>query len=629
MNDAEQFDYLVVGSGAGGGPLAANLAKAGFRVLLMEAGGDQDSLDYSVPGFNGLATEDETYRWDYYVRHYTDQAQQERDPKFVASQNGILYPRAGTLGGCTAHNALITVYPSNSDWNDIAEITGDQSWNADAMRQWFQKLERCEYLSPIEVVATKHGSSGWLVTEKSDTSGAPQDWQLQTTLQYATAVAGQQFGMTPIDPLLDPNTWNVAKDRKQGYLTIPLATRDHARNGPREFIREVAAQFPESLTIWTDVFVTRVLFADGTDNRATGVEYLSGKHLYSADPNSGVQCKVTEPSKASVFASREIILACGAYNTPQLLMLSGIGPRAHLESHGIQVRADRPGVGQNLQDRYEVGVVFEMKSDWTVNADATFSDDPDDDPALAQWFESRTGVYTSSGSALAFLRRSAADNLDPDLFIFALATHFQGYFPLYFSFFEPIRNQFTWAVLKAHTKNTAGVVELQSADPLERPYINFHYFGEGNNEDGSDLDAVVEAIKFARGVMTGLPYVTKELLPGPQIQGDDALKQWVRDQAWGHHCSCTCKIGSDDDPMAVLDSNFRVRGTKNLRVVDASVFPHIPGTFIVLPIYMISEKAAAVIIAEARGVAQSKVAEHDLPSLVPGTNSTTTKGGIL
>src|ERR1700761_211961 len=143
MSEAAEFDYIVVGSGAGGGPLAANLAKAGFSVLLIEAGGDKDSLNYAVPAFNGLASEDETYRWDYYVRHYTDQAQQERDPKFVASQDGVLYPRAGTLGGCPAHNALITVYPANSDWNKIAEITGDASWSATNMRKYFKQLEKC------------------------------------------------------------------------------------------------------------------------------------------------------------------------------------------------------------------------------------------------------------------------------------------------------------------------------------------------------------------------------------------------------------------------------------------------------------------------------------------------------
>ncbi|WP_052958533.1 GMC family oxidoreductase [Aquamicrobium sp. LC103] len=626
MIDNAQFDYVIVGSGAGGGPLAANLAKAGFKVLLMEAGGDEDSLNYSVPGFNGLSTEDETYRWDYYVRHYADQAQQERDPKFVPSQDGVLYPRASTLGGCTAHNALITVYPSNSDWDRIAEITGDESWNAASMRKYYEKLERCEYLSPAEVIATGHGSSGWLVTEKSDTSGSPQDWQLQTTLQYAVGVANQAHTMGPINPLLDPNTRKVAEEGREGYLTIPLATADHARNGPREFIRQVAAQFPENLTIWTGVYVTRILFADGDDNVAVGVEYLAGRNLYRADPSSGVRCKVTEPTSGKVHVTREVILACGTFNTPQLLMLSGIGPKEHLAEHGISARVNLPGVGRNLQDRYEVGVVFEMDSDWTVNADATFGDDPDFDAALAQWQATRTGVYTSSGSALAFLKRSSPDQPDPDLFVFALAAHFQGYFPRYFSHFEPVRNRFTWAVLKAHTRNTAGEVKLKSADPFDRPYVNFHYFEEGNDTDGRDIAAVVEAVGFARSMMNGSPYVTREVLPGPDIQGNEALTQWVRDQAWGHHCSCTCKIGGSDDPEAVLDGDFRVRGTRNLRVVDASVFPHIPGTFIVLPIYMISEKAATVIIAEARGAVASS--EDLMPSTVPATNSSA-RGGIL
>jgi choline dehydrogenase len=231
------------------------------------------------------------------------------------------------------------------------------------------------------------------------------------------------------------------------------------------------------------------------------------------------------------------------------------------------------------------------------------------------------------------MRRTNPDALDPDAFVFALAAHFQGYFPLYFSYFEPIRDRFTWAVLKAHTKNTAGVVQLTSDDPFARPTINFHYFEEGTNTDGSDLDAVVESVRFARAIMAGSRYVTGELLPGRGVQGTDALKQWVRDQAWGHHCSCSCKIGAADDPMAVLDSNFKVRGTRNLRVVDASVFPHIPGTFIVLPIYMISEKAADVIIAEARREAGAAIVAglkdgEVPPSLTPGTNSATAAGGI-
>ena len=121
------------------------------------------------------------------------------------------------------------------------------------------------------------------------------------------------------------------------------------------------------------------------------------------------------------------------------------------------------------------------------------------------------------------------------------------------------------------------------------------------------MAAMVAAVKFARRLMRNSPYVRQEVLPGPEVQTDKQIRNYIRNQAWGHHCSCTAKIGRRDDPMAVIDNNFKVYGTKNLRVVDACVFPHIPGYFIVLPIYMISEKAADVILSEAQGVEQDLV----------------------
>src|SRR5690348_4644543 len=121
----DTFDYVVIGSGAGGGPVAANLAKAGYRVALLEAGGDDENTNYSVPVFHGFASEDPAYSWDYFVKHYEDADRRKRDSKYVPEKDGVLYPRAGTLGGCTAHNAMITVYPHNSDWDRIAKDTGD------------------------------------------------------------------------------------------------------------------------------------------------------------------------------------------------------------------------------------------------------------------------------------------------------------------------------------------------------------------------------------------------------------------------------------------------------------------------------------------------------------------------
>src|SRR5262249_1125243 len=145
---------------------------AGYSVVVLEAGADSTNANYDVPAFHPFATEDPAMRWDFYVRHYADDAQQACDPKFLPEHDGVWYPRAGTLGGCTAHNAMIFVAPSPSDWNYLADLTGDASWRAPAMGRYFQKLENCRHrpierlLHAIGLDPTRHGWSGWLPTEK-------------------------------------------------------------------------------------------------------------------------------------------------------------------------------------------------------------------------------------------------------------------------------------------------------------------------------------------------------------------------------------------------------------------------------------------------------------------------------
>jgi choline dehydrogenase-like flavoprotein len=278
-------------------------------------------------------------------------------------------------------------------------------------------------------------------------------------------------------------------------------------------------------------------------------------------------------------------------------MLSGIGPKEELERHGIKVRVNLPGVGTNLQDRYEVGVVSRLKEPWEVLKGAKFSRG---DTQYAKWRNSRSGVYTTNGAALAFIKRSAPERRLPDLFIFAVLGLFRGYFPGYSKLVAENLNYLTWTILKAHTNNCGGTVTLRSSDPRDPPNVNFHYFKEGTGDFEEDLDSVVNGIEFVRTIskpISGL--VQHEELPGQSVQDRKALKEFVQDNAWGHHASCTCPIGRKGDPMAVLDSNFRVHGTSGLRVVDASVFPKIPGFFIVSSVYMIGEKAADAILIDA------------------------------
>jgi choline dehydrogenase-like flavoprotein len=223
------------------------------------------------------------------------------------------------------------------------------------------------------------------------------------------------------------------------------------------------------------------------------------------------------------------------------------------------------------------------------------------DPQYEMWSTRREGVYTTNGAVLAVIKRSLEERPLPDLFVFALLGLFRGYFPGYSKLFTENLNYLTWAILKAHTNNSAGVVELRSADPRDVPLVNFHYFEEGNDSKGEDVQSVVEGIKFVRKLTQELReqgLIAEEELPGDSVQSDQELGDFVRANAWGHHASCSCSIGLPDRG-GVVDGDFQVHGTKNLRIVDASIFPKIPGFFIVSSVYTIGEKAADVIHAAA------------------------------
>ncbi|MEL6104891.1 MAG: GMC oxidoreductase [Planctomycetota bacterium] len=608
--------------------------------------------------------------WQYFVDHYDDPPTGP-DPKRVQDPehrgfNKIFYPRATGIGGCTIHHAMITMAGPSSDWDDLADFLDDDSWRGNRMREYFKRLEHNDYSKPPTPPPTtwlgrawdntkwlfgrtpdhsggQHGFNGWLHTSVTDVSLGLFDKQLVKMLK-AALIQSKQSGLDRAGTLvrdilggrirqaLDPNHAKTQAESPEGVLLIPLSvcgdrTTVHQnreqpdvqrgrRSSPREFLMEVKAKHPDNLTIWTDCLVTKVILND-TKDRAVGVEILQGERLYRANPNPSEE--PGECGKVYVKDGGEVILCGGSFNTPQLLMLSGIGDPEELREQGITLAADLPGVGKNLQDRYEVTVISEMNEEFSLLRDATFRfpiapDEPD--PHLVEWRKHGTGLYTSNGAVLGILKRSRPDLAQPDLFIFGVPLPFRGY-ELGYSTVGDQHNFFTWTILKAQTNNRGGTVKLRSKDPLDTPEINFHYFNEYDREDKGlndpDLVAMVDGVKFVRGIANqpiARLVVRREHHPSlTQVTGssDAQIRNWVRREAWGHHACGTCRMGADGDKDAVLDSRFRVRGVKGLRVVDASIFPKIPGYFIVTNIYMASEKAADVISEDYEALADDDI----------------------
>ncbi|HSC96719.1 MAG TPA: GMC family oxidoreductase N-terminal domain-containing protein [Burkholderiales bacterium] len=601
---AAEYDYIVVGSGAGGAPAAARLAENGFKVLVLEQGLDKPSRYVDVPLLSAAATLEEHTSTSYYVKHFEDPARSRRDWKFVEDKDGILYPRGtGRIGGSTQVNVQVWVRADDADWERFAEATGDDFWRARNMRRLLQLVERCEYRSILKLLdrlgrlfgiaalrnRRGHGFNGYVETTRGRLRLLVRDFKLlriaAMTLIHALRFGGIGDQVKRLLAYYDPND-----DRTQGtegfvYTPVTITKQGRRAGGVRDRLLRVQSKHPNNLTIRTGARVRDIVL--DSSRRAVSVRYA-----------------LPDGTQHVEHVRREVILAAGAFETPAILMRSGIGPEGELEKLGIKKanRVVRRGVGEHLHDRYEIGVVTEMKSDFALLKGVRFDADPGD-PHFGKWLATGKGVYANNGVVAGFQMKSERGLPDPDLYVFCLPADIRGYYPDYFRNTVARPDRLTWLVLYENKGDRRGTVRLNPQDRTGLPEINFRYHAEDDPQNPGDSQPVVTGLRAARKAIACYAWMVdqQEVWPGPQVQSDEALRDAIESNSWGHHANGTARMGSSGDADAVVDGNLKVIDVPNVRICDASVFPHTPGSFIVSAVVQVSEAAAIKAIAEARG----------------------------
>ncbi|MGY1723536.1 GMC family oxidoreductase [Blastococcus sp. SYSU DS0533] len=529
----EEYDVVVVGAGSAGSALAGRLSEdPTLRVLVLEAGGRDSVLEVKIPA--GLYKVWRTrHDWNYTT---------EEQPGLGGRK--LFWPRGKLLGGSSSINAMIYVRGARADYDEWAELTGDPAWSYDSVLPLFKRME-----DNARGADAWHGVGGPLRVEDLR---SPHPW---TTAVLESAVAAGH----PRNP-----DFNGAA--QEGVGPYQVTQKRGRRWSAADAYLHPAAGRP-NLTVRTGALTTRVLVEGG---RATGVEYRCGGEL------------------RTVRATQEVLLSGGAVNSPQLLMLSGIGPADHLREVGIDVVQDLPGVGAGLQDHPLVPVIWDVRSGTSLRLAETPLN-------LARWKVAGRGPLTSNLAEAGLFTRSTPELAEPDLQMHFLPVKFWKQAEV-----DPDAEAFTSAVVLVHV-HSRGSVRLRSADPTWAPAIDAGYL-----TDERDLDALVAGVGQAREIAGVGPLATvlgEEWSPGRSVQGREALRQTVRDTLESlYHPVSSCRMGTDPD--AVVDPQLRVRGIEGLRVVDASVMPTLVRGNTNAPTIMIAERAADLVLGRAPAAAE-------------------------
>jgi choline dehydrogenase len=533
-SEALEFDYVIVGAGSAGCVLANRLSADGRNsVLLLEAGPKDTNLWIHVPLGYGKLFKEKTVNWMY-----------QTEPEPGLDGRTVFQPRGKVLGGSSSINGLLYVRGQHEDY-DRWRQRGNAGWGYDDVLPYFRKAENQQ-----RGADKYHGAGGPLPVS---------DWRHADPLSEAFVVAAAQTGI-PTNP-----DFNGASQEGAGFFQT---TTQRGRRASTAYSYLRPAKNRSNLDVETSALAQRILFEG---RRARAVEYRQDGALRTAR------------------ARKEILVSSGAYNSPQLLQLSGVGPAELLKQHGIDIVLDAPGVGNDLQDHLQVRLVTRCSQPVTLN-------DILNHPvrrvmAGARYAAFRKGPLTiAAGTSGAFFKTNPR-LATPDIQIHFLPFSTDRMGEKLHSF-----SAFSASVCQLRPESR-GSLRIKSADPAVPPEIRINYLATE-----TDRTAFIEGFKILRQILAApalKPYAVDEILPGSKVTSDEDILAFCRQTgSTVYHPTSTCRMGND--PLAVVDQRLRVRGIEGLRVVDASVMPDLMSGNTNAPTIMIAEKASDMILEDAR-----------------------------